>query len=290
MAITLDKAYVQTYENNVRFTAQQGMSRARPWVQEKFVNSVSHNWEVLGKSAVVAKTRGQATSTSDADTAWNRRQSVATTKAVSDLTGTEDIVQMAVDPNSAYAQSHGNAMRRAHDTEIFTQAVGASRDGDGASVAYDAGQIVNAGAASAITYDIATEVIEKFLDNDVDPMERKVFFISPAQQRKLLQLTEATSRDYTEMQALRTGYVDNWMGFTWIVSTLLPEGSTGAGSIYGIAMTQKAMGFAINQDVSANIAQDPSASFDWRVYCESTFGAVRVQDEHLVKVDLSETI
>jgi hypothetical protein len=181
------------------------------------------------------------------------------------------------------------AMRRAIDTEIFTNAVGASRDGAGVAVTFPVAQNIGDGT-SAITYDIVTQVTEKFLANDIDPSERKVFFISPAQQRKLLQLTEATSRDYTEMGQLRNGYVDNWMGYTWIVSTLLPEGNLGAGTVYCVAMTEKAMGLQMNRDVTAFVQQDPSASFAWRIYCESTFGAIRVEDEHLVRVDLTETI
>lgn len=290
MSTTIPDVYVQTYENNVRQLAQQGISRARPWCQERQVHSVSHNWERIAQSTAGQKTtRGQATP--DNNTVWSRRQSLATTWDVGDLTEQEDIVQMIVDPNSSYAQSHGMAMRRAMDTAIFTAAVGDSRDGDGAAVPFDdvLTQTVGDGT-TAITYDIVTEVTEKFLENDIDPSERKVFFITPAQQRKLLQLTEATSRDYTEMGQLRNGYVDNWMGYTWVVSTLLPAGSLGAGTNYGIAMTEKAMGFAVNRDITAQIQQDPSASFAWRVYCASTFGAVRVEDEHIVRVDLTNTI
>ena len=296
MAITIDDVYVNTYEQNVRFLAQQGISRARPWCMERSVQSEAHNWERIAQSTALAKVAadagGAATATPNGQTVWSRRQSVPITMAVGDLTETDQIVQMIVDPNSSYAQSHAMAMRRAYDAEIFTKAVGDSRDGAGAAVAFDAvySQTVNAGAASAITYDIVTEVTEKFLENDIDPSERKVFFISPAQQRKLLQLTEATSRDFTEAGQLRNGYVDNWMGYTWIVSTLLADGSTGAGSVYAVAMTEKAMGLQVNRDITANIAQDPSASFAWRIYCESTFGAIRVEDQQLVRVDLSETI
>jgi hypothetical protein len=287
MAVTIDQVYINTYEQNVRFLAQQGISRARPWTMERSVQSEAHNWERIAQSTAALKT-GTAV-TPNGETVWSRRQSVPVTYDVGDLTEQESIVQMIVDPNGSYARSHGMAMRRAIDTEIFTKAVGDSRDGDGSAVTFDSNQNIGAGT-SAITYDIVTQVTEKFLDNDIDPSERKVFFITPAQQRKLLQLTEATSRDYTEMGQLRNGYVDNWMGYTWIVSTLLPDGNLGAGTSYCIAMTEKAMGLQMNRDITANSQQDPSQSFAWRVYCASTFGAIRVEDEHLVRVDLTNTI
>jgi hypothetical protein len=293
MAITIDDVYVNTYEQNVRHLAQQGISRARAWVMERSVQSEAHNWERIAKSTAALKDTADAggapTATPNGQTVWSRRQSVPLAYAVGDLTETDQIVQMIVDPNGAYARSHGMAMRRAMDTEILSKATGDSRDGAGGAVTFLAGQTVGDGT-TAITYDNVTEVTEIFLQNDIDPSERKVFFISPAQQRKLLQLTEATSRDFTEMGQLRNGYVDNWMGYTWVVSTLLPEGSLGAGTNYCIAMSEKAMGFQVNRDVTANIQQDPSASFAWRVYCESVFGAIRVEDEHLVRVDVTNTI
>ena len=49
MADTIEKVYIQTYENTVRHLAQQGIARLRPWVMEKSVQSEAHNWERLGR-------------------------------------------------------------------------------------------------------------------------------------------------------------------------------------------------------------------------------------------------
>ena len=285
MAVTIDQVYVNTYENNVRQLAQQGISRLRPYVMERSVQSEAHNWERLAQSTATTKTRAQATP--NGETVWSRRQSVPSTLDVGDVTEVEDIVQMLVDPNSSYAQSHGMAMRRAQDASIIEAAVGDSRDGEGNAVTYDAGQIVGDGT-TAISYDMVTAVTETFLKNDIDPSEEKIFVIGPTQQRKLLQLTEATSRDYNVMNALRTGYVDNWMGYTWIVSTLLQ--APAGGELDCFAMTKKGVGFQVNKDIWAQIAQDPSLSFAWRIYCASTFGAIRVEDEHVVKAHVLDSV
>jgi hypothetical protein len=285
MAVTIDKVKIQTYENNVRFLAQQGISRLRPYVMERQVHSEAHNWERLAQSTANIKTRSQATP--NGETVWSRRQSVPTPYNVGDIAENSDKVQMAIEPNSSYAFSHAMAMRRAHDAAIIEAAVGDSRDGDGNVVAYDAGQLVGDGSAP-ISYDMVTAVTEKFLEKDIDPSERKIFVIGPKQQRKLLQLTEATSRDYNTMDALRAGYVDNWMGYTWIVSTLLQ--APAAGQLDCFAMTEKGVGLQMNQDIFARIQEDPSLSFAWRIYCESTFGAIRVEDEHVVKAHVADTV
>lgn len=289
MSATIPNAYIQTYETNVRHLAQQGITRLRPWVMERSVQSEGHNWDrIAATSAQQKTTRKQATP--DNETAWSRRKSIPVTYDTGDVTEQEDIVQMIIDPNSAYAKAQGMAMKRAHDDEIISAAVGDSRDGDGNAVTFVAGQSIGDGSTS-ISYDIVTQTSELFMNNDIDPDEEKVFVISPAQARKLLQLTEATSGDYNAMRPLTSkGYVESWMGYSWVVSTRLLQGSLGAGTVYAFAMTKRAIGLQMNKDIWARISEDPSISFAWRVYCASTFGAIRVEDEQLVRVDLSETI
>jgi hypothetical protein len=289
MSATIPNVYVQTYETNVRHLAQQGITRLRPWVAERSVQSEGHNWERIAATAATPKTtRKQATP--DDETAWSRRKSIPVTYNTGDVTEQEDIVQMIVDPNSNYARAQGMAMRRAHDDEIISAAVGDSRDGDGNAVTFDANQVVGDGT-TAITYDIVTAVTEKFMANDIDPDEEKVFVISPEQARKLLQLTEATSGDYNAVRPLTAkGYIESWMGYTWVVSTRLTSPTGDGSDVDCFAMTRRAIGLQMNKDIWVRISEDPSISFAWRIYCASTFGAVRVEDEQLVKVTLSTTI
>lgn len=288
MSATIPNVFVQTYETNVRHLAQQGTTRLRPWVMERSVQSEGHNWERIAATAASAKT-ARKVETPDDETAWSRRKSIPVTYHTGDVTEQEDIVQMIVDPNSNYARAQGMAMRRAHDDEIIKQAVGDSMDGDGNAVTFPAAQALHDGS-TAITYDLVTATTEIFMNNDIDPDEQKVFVISPAQARKLLQLTEATSGDYNALRPLTSkGYVESWMGYSWLVSTRLLQGGA-AGRKYCFAMTRKALGLQMNKDIWARVTEDPSISYAWRVYCASTFGAIRVEDEHLVRLDLSETI
>jgi hypothetical protein len=286
MGASADLVKVTTFERRVRFLAQQGIARLRPWVMENTEGGEAHNFERLGVAEAVLKTT-RKTATPDDDTPWSRRKSIPVIYHRGDVYEKADINQMLVDPNSSYVKAQGMAMKRAIDKEIIAAAVGASRDGAGASVTFPAGQIIGAGA-TPITFDLVTQVQEKFANNNVDPEEPKVFVITPAQQRRLLQLTEATSKDYTMMDALRKGYVDSWMGFTWIVHTGLPTSGTNIKDNF--AMTRSAIGLQMNQDVSTEVAKDPSISFAWRVYSYLEAGAIRVEDEQLVKIPLNEVL
>jgi hypothetical protein len=288
MGASVTAAYIQTYESTVRYLAQQGISRLRPWVAERSVQSEGHNWERLGKQEAVQKV-ARLVPTPNQDYPWSTRKSIPVTYHTADSTEQEDIVQMLIDPNSSLAYAQAMAMRRAFDDDIIANATGDSRDGDGNAVPFPAAQQVGDGS-TAITFDLVTQVTEKFLNNDIDPSEEKVFVISPAQARKLLQLTEVTSADYNLLRPLQSGEVVKWMGYNWVVSTRLLSPTGDGSDVTCFAMSRKAMGLQVNRDIWARVQEDPSVSFAWRIYCAATFGAVRVEDEHIVSVELSETI
>ncbi len=280
MAVTITKAYVNTYESNVRHLSQQGMSRLRPFVMERSVQSEAHNWQNIAESTAIQKT-ARKVATPDGETVWSRRVSVPVTYHVGDTCEPEDVVQMLVDPNSNYAKAHAMAMRRAYDDEIIRAATGTALDGDGNANAFLAGQRIGNGTA-AITFDGVTQIVEKFTSNDVDPEEMKVMVIGPKQARQLLALVQATSGDYNAVRPLtERGYIQNWMGFHWIVSTRLL--APAAGQLSCFAMTADALGLQVNKDVWARAEEDPTISFAYRIYCASTYGAVRVQDKKLVE-------
>jgi hypothetical protein len=183
-------------------------------------------------------------------------------------------------------------MGRKMDDIIFTGALGSAlnsvRDGAGAnaptSIAVTAGQTVG-DWSKVISFDYITEVLEVFNTNDIDMDEPKVAFIGPRQVRQLMNLTEQTSSDYVQAQALQqNGIVPNWMGMTWVMSNrLYTNAPTPAEDEQScIFMTRRAMGFHIPEDITTFVERDPSVQYAWRPYCQFTAGAVRVEDEHLV--------
>jgi hypothetical protein len=134
-----------------------------------------------------------------------------------------------------------------------------------------------------------TAVQEIFMQNDIDPSVPKVAVVGPTQVRKLMQLTEQTSSDYVHAQALQNyGIVPNWLGFTWINSTrlLLPD----TDQIDCLFMTQRAIGMNIPKNITAKVAEDPSISFAWRIYCFTVMGAVRVEDKQIVRGKFADTL
>lgn len=286
MAITIDKVYIQTFERNVRHLAQQADTRLRRFVTEKATDGQKHNWERLGSGEASLKAAARvATPTSDLP--WSRRVSLAQTYHMGETVEQEDVVQMLIDPNSNVSAAIANGMKRKIDDILIAAATGTALNGDGTTSTFPAGQVVGDGTG-AISIDNILEVQEKFYKNDIDPDESKVMVISPTVQRKLMSLMEVTSGDYQNSKALATGMLPNWMGFDWVVSNRLLVPS--AGQISCLAFTKRALGFQVNRDITAKVAEDPSLSFAWRIYAAMTMGAVRTEDEHIVHLKVKNAI
>ena len=203
----------------------------------------------------------------------------------------EDKVQMLVDPESTYAISQGNAMGRAYDKIIIEAASGTALDGTGTPVALPAAQTIGNGTLP-ISFDYITAVQEQFMKNEITPDEQKVFVVGPTQIRKLMQLTEQTSGDYVQREALQrlssTGICPNWMGFTWIMSNQLEVPL--ATQLNCIAYTRRGIGLAVNQDMFTRITENPEKQYMIQVFSQWTAGAVRTEDEHVVILHVADTL
>lgn len=285
MGNVVASVFVDAFDRNIRQLAQQSRNRLRGYVDVRGSSAESESWDTLAPSEMSPKA-GRGASTPVIDAPWGRRVAGNGTFDIGEVVATDDITQMLADPLSNLTRSFGMAAYRSQDDVIIAAATGTALDGDGNNNAFPPGQIVGGAYAADINFDLVTEVSEKFLSNDIDPETRKVFVIGPAQQRKLLQLTEATNQDYAH-KALQEGFVQDWMGFMWIVSTRLDDGSAAGRDCF--AMTEHALGMQLNQDIQSEVAKDPSASFDWRVYTSWQGGAVRVEDEQIVWAKVSES-
>lgn len=287
--LNIDNIYIQTFENNVKHLAQQYVTKLRGNVMERATNGNRHNWETLDFSDAVSKTTS-APATPALDLPWNRRVSVAQTIHTGTVIDNEDIVQMLVEPKSAATENLAYSMNRGIDDIIIDAATADALLGDGSTLAFPAGQTVGTGAEE-MSFDITTQIQELFMENDIDPAQPKVAVVGPTQVRALMSLTQQTSSDYARTQGMNvlqnlmaSGIAPNWMGFTWIMSTRLNEPAPG--ELDCLFFCPDAIGLQVNEDITVQVAQDPSASFAWRIYARMTMGAVRVQDAKIVRAHL----
>jgi len=290
MSVTINNTYIAEFNAYLRQLAQQEYPRLKMKVMEVSSGGETYAFDRVGPQEASQKTtRAQPTPVTDYP--FSRRVAQAKTFDVGELIEHEDQIQAKVDIKGGLVRAMGMSMARAYDDEIIRAFGADALDGDGANVVFPVSQVVGDGT-DPISFDIITEVQELFLTNDIQGEVLKCFVIGPTQVRKLLQLTEQTSSDYVTREALQRLtqglIVPNWMGFLWICSTRLLAPSVGEIDCW--AFTQRAIGLAINRDITTFVQQDPSRSYAWSLYSQATYGAVRVEDEHIVKVHLLDSL
>lgn len=280
----LSPIYQRDYEANLRSLSQQRGSKLRQFTVERNAPDM-HLWDRIGSMTAVARTPGGATA--DTAVALTRRRSKPSGFEVSNLVDPENIAQAARDPRSDILREHVNAIGRKFDDIIITAALGSTEDEAGAPTVFPVAQGLG-GAAQAFDFNFITSVNELFWTNNVPQDEEKVFVIRPNGAKKLLQLTQATSSDYVMAQSLASkGIVENWLGYTWIVSTLLPN--VAGLQYYYLAMTKRAVGLHITKDVWSRVTESTEKSYAWRIYSAFAAGATRIEDEHVVRAHVLES-
>lgn len=305
----IDQAFVQTFEENVRHLAQQKVSKLMDHCQYVNRQSESHNWERLAKRDDVQRKKSRTANadgsfdTPVSNKPFSKRRTNVDTYDVGDLVEHEDISQTLIDPNSNLVRNQAYQMARQMDRLMIAGCwKPASTKGSGLPEVFPASQEIGDGTLP-ISFDFVTEVSQRFWENDIEQDVRKCMVITPLQARKLLQLTEATSADYTLARDLESsGIVTNWMGYDWIVSNRLEEfdptewgmsaseGPTEPNEVWNIALTEFALGYHSSQELFTKVQEDPSASFAWRIYSAFTADCVRVEDEHIFKLRLANIL
>jgi hypothetical protein len=282
--MSIDNAKIQEYRDSVIHLAQQGESRVRPHVTEIQSSAEFYNWDRLGATDAVERTKSERNKqTLVVDEEFSRRVSTPRVFEHNFTFEDYDKVEMAIDPQSSYAANQGMSMKRAYDQIIIDAATADALTGDGSSITLPAGQVIGDGSAE-ISFDAITQVQRKFMENEIFPDTPKVAVISPAQVQKLMTLTENTSADYVQREALQrlnaTGIVPNWMGFTWVVSNLLLAPDTDQRDC--LFMTKRAIGLQVNMGMKVRVSENPDKSYNWNVFSQFSAGAVRVEDEQIV--------
>lgn len=287
MAVSISNAMVKTFEDNVRHLAQQKDTRLRAWVQERDKTSSVHSFKRIGQQALAPKVgRRQATPVNDST--WSNRVATPSPYDGGDTIESEDAAQMVINPTSEVSTAFGYAVKRQYDDIIINACFVNALDESGNVNAFPAAQVIG-DYTGEMDMTVATAVNALFLKNNIDPDEPKCMVVGPNQARKILHETRATNSQFVgQAEALvNGGFVKRWMGFDWILSNRLL--APAAGQLDCFAVTRRALGLLVIEDLFVRIAEDPSLSFTTRVYTKVTAGAVRVEDEHIVRVKMKDS-
>lgn len=293
MSTQITTAFVEQYSANVQALLQQKGSKLRGLVPSETIIGKSAFYDQIGTVAAVKKTSRHA-DTPQMDTPHKRRKITTETYHWGDLIDNDDKVKLLIDPTSEYANAAAWAMGRAIDEAIVDAAFGTAWAGESGNeeVVFPVSQIIDSSGTNGFTFDKLREVKRMFDANDV-PSEGRYIVLTAYQMDNLLSETKVTSSDYAAAKALVRGEVDNFMGFRFINV----NGRRGDGSLivpatettrHCLAFQAEGIRLGIGQDVIGKITERDDKCFATQVYYEMSIGAVRMQEEMVIKVNCKE--
>jgi hypothetical protein len=289
---TIEQWRVQAYSDNVHHLSQQKVSYLEAWVR-KAVNlrGKVKFFDRLGASEM------KRTTIRHGDTEWididkSRRAAFKLNFSWSHPVDEEDQLELITDITSELAIAAAAAVGRRIDQTIIDAISGAAAydESGSSSIALPAAQKETTGSGNTLAKLVAS--LRKLYDARVMVTPDQVYYVhSPASLEDLLLVSSPglvfTSRDYNPAMALMTGQINQYLGMTWIMSTLLPiVSSTNVRGTY--LCHRSAIGFAEWTRVKSSIAPRHDKNDLIQVLVKTMHGAVRVEDALVVENQVTE--
>lgn len=286
MSTQIPVSFVSQFRDNLVVKYQQQGSKLRGAVTVESPIGEDSYTELLAATTAVKKT-SRHSDTPLVDSPHSRRKYDISDYEWADLIDKEDRRKMLINPDNKYAVNAANALGRATDEDIITAFDADVLEGHTGSstVQFPGGQSIAHGSAGLTK----AKIIEaaKILNQNNVPMSERFFAYSPKALEYVLNDSTLTSADYNTVRLLMSGEIEYFMGFRWIISTLLPIDGSSVRSCF--AWHRQAMNLGVQTDISVRMSERGDKSYATQVYANMSIGALRVQDEGVVRVYVDET-
>lgn len=295
MSFQIDKAFVQTYKSNIEVQFQQMGSRLRPLVRQETQNAEFDFYDRIGPTDAV-EILNRHSDTPLVETTHDRRRISLRAYDWADLIDRMDKVKMLADPTSSYTQNAAYALGRKVDSVIIEAAFGTAYTGKTGSSTTTfsnnqtvASDYVESGSATASNLSVAKLRRARFLlDSNEAAMDGEPLYavVTASQIQSLLSSTQVTSSDFNSIKALVAGEVDTFMGFKFIRTELLPKSGNIRSALF---FAQQGLCLATAQDITVDVGPRRDKRNSVQVYVSASFGASRMWEEKVLKVNCDES-
>lgn len=303
MSQSIEDARVTGFAASVHHLSQQDRSLLEGRVRTRPGRGKVEYFERLSPSNMLQVT------TRHGDTVWNdiehsRRAAFKADYAWSQPVDEEDMLELIIDPVGEYAMAAAAAVGRRIDQTIVNALYGSASTGEGGAgtQALPAGQKINAGGTNKLTLANISSGLQLLYDRGVVVTPGDfTYLVNPAGMKHVIDDTGTsngafTGTDYTNSNVMQAGVVNVYLGFTWI---MLPDQNNNAS--YGILplvatdnvatfmFHRNGLGLAVWNRVSASIDKRPDKNNTTQVLVKTSIGAVRVEDELVVQIEVDES-
>jgi Phage capsid protein len=285
---TVPAVFVHVYHAELQRQIAQRESRLRTAVRTRTIQGKTDNWDRLGPSDLAAIATRHATTTI-LDPIHSRRRAVMSDRGGAIILDRHDEVKMIAQPQNEYAQNHADSINRFYDDLIISalggSATAVAADDTTSTVTLPAGQIVAEAGTAGLTFAKVNRAVELLNAKDV-PFDNRYAVVSAAGLSDLLATTQATSSDFVDLKAIQSGRLEGtFMGFTWIMSNRLPFTTPKRTNYF---FHKNAVGLSMAMDMYTSVSTRHDLNDATQVYAACSAGAVRIEEELVVAVEIDE--
>ncbi len=207
-------------------------------------------------------------------------------------------------PDGMVARNHAIAAARQKDIILLNALLGTNYVGAQGTTAVTlptTGGILNIGQVVPVTYgsggsnsglNLAKLTAASFLldKNEIDEMGRKFAYSARELNNLITNVDQVNSVLYNDVRALRSGRIEDFMGFSFIRTELVPfvSGSTTIRSC--VAWQQDCLFMGMGRDVASKLDILPTQSQAVQVYTCMLMDATRSTEAGVVEIDCDESV
>ena len=300
MSDTIDVARIQGYENSVHHLSQQEQSRLESRVRMRQGRGKVEYFERLSPANMLQ------TTTRHGDTVFNdiehsRRAAFKADYNWAQPVDEEDMLEILIDPVGEYAIAAAAAVGRRIDQTIVDALNGSAATGEtGAGTqALPAAQIINSAGTTGLTLALFTLALQTLTDTGMILDNNITYVHNPTAAKQVIDdagLPSFTSTDFTMSNVMQTGMIRTFLGATWVqMPSVLNNAEFGilptiaTDNVGTFLFHRNGLGLAVWRRVSASIDKRPDKNNLTQVLVKTHIGAVRVEDELVVRIEIDES-
>lgn len=309
----IDTAFVNQYGKTLDLVAETKGGKFTGMSLEGTVTGEDAYYDQLGSVFATAVVDSGSDTDSPSDSISHlRRKLDLTNYEVGLLLDRFDKVQTLINPESEYVMRQVSSLMRKKDIEFIKGALGTASTGKAGAGSADlasTNKILQANAGLTINkIREARAILQKNGVDLDDPLNEAYLAVTPTQIEDLLGNTEATSADFMNVKALVSGGIDTFYGFKIVVSNLLPFVATDTNTANltwsssdvpavsstddnvraNFAWVKSGIRSAVGMGIETDIAKRADKRFNWYAYSAMRCGAVRMEEEKVVQIQVSE--
>ena len=289
----ISEIHVKQFADSLSHEFAQTDSVLAPYCIQQSINSEKFSYDVIGQLGINEKSSIFSDNNLERagyERRWGNSQTLI--KAIG-IDADEDILKTKISPQSDIITEIVSGANRLKDEKIIEAALGDVQGGK-EGLASDTPRLIRgsslhtiAHGGTSITLAKLIAIRERFAQQEIPESTKKIVVLSAKQESALFGISQYNSFDFNHTKPLATGVISEFMGLTLVRSEKLTKTGSNRNCIaFAAGSLMLATGRSRKTDISV---RKDKQGFPLQIYFEENYGALRISEQGVIKVECTES-